>query len=1262
MEYSPQRLHTNEEEDNHTITNNNMSFSSHRDKQPLIQEDQENLSMKSIENRRSLMNLEDTKKVSNVAKMHISDEDEEENDEENQEFTSKDLIKAQQKLIKGSKRVYSAMPVKDGKRIKGSQSLLLRDDEQSDSIEEEIKQPYKKKLSYQNKNGYGKLQSDTSSLSGGLNMIKETDEYDTVYQPFKFDYHFEFDNPERVERLFNEPQKSFLRPNTGPRSEVSLRDRYSANDQITQIGDDQQSNLLQDNTISIFEVDVDELKKQKKKIHKEEKQFYKNQKKLKKRKEKEIQKTTDITSQKIDDKTGAIIKILEQKDLNSQKEFQRKEKILRLNFGQTVNALIKNIKIQRDLILQAYGPIVLQSKKDELPLFHINSKHNKDGAEKLNQLLKVRDNTPQPIQVKVVSCKNLKDKVGSGHFIMMCSVLDRIGGQKITYNLGECIDSLRDLSRSIRDFNLKKRTFINKEHREMEQKLADGQKVVVAAPKTGMNWFKAGGFGGYNKVQQDDEDEKRKKAEAKQNEIMDQSINPNTDVKLEFSRNQTKYIRFDGRYFDNELLIDDHLNILVPPNIQPSNILQFELILLASETVPKDYVVGWGVFPLVNSEFMLNEGQFKLPMLFGQVNIAYDKFGKIEESFKKDLDNWLCNLYIEIDRIKLSEIKIHPETSDLYHYEPYRLKNNDSLISDTHTHINPHIDEIGENSQMLEYKVGKQQKFFKKQTFKEIEQDENDSLLNYQKLKNKQLNLASNSNSQISVEDQEVEDKKSQSNKSQSIEDQSNNHEHEESKNLNQSKSKESYYSTVSHEIMIDRRKDDDEIQYDQFHFSVSQKLDLKTRKLTFKKMLYIWDELTEDFGVKKLKNIEFHLAIIYMFFLFFLRMWTHYVGQYIILLLMGVPVTGFDPHWYKIYITYAQWTFIQELMVVVFGILSNSLLMSLFTLIAFFCKRSCLNCFPRMFYKVICWYGIWTLFDPYVTLVIDIASEGWDVGDYFKLYNYYYKKQGNGLVGIYLTVFAIFAFTVINGLIFYNYMIFVHMNGRILDLYKRLSGSIKAFFIPHDNEVSLTYLKWVIKRAKKRNFVIKSSSQSIVDKRGQQKDIQYIHIYKYGNKSFLIVYIENSALKRNRMFVKDQDGSICEVPQNKILLREDEVKVLIEDINKSNAHIYGDKQDFFESLKLSVKNKDNVANASILAERHGYSARENQKDREEDDDGFEFGENHRLNIDGGGSQSIVKSNILNEINQNLISLDNSISQPQKHRSLILHEDDSQNV
>ena len=225
-------------------------------------------------------------------------------------------------------------------------------------------------------------------------------------------------------------------------------------------------------------------------------------------------------------------------------------------------------------------------------------------------------------------------------------------------------------------------------------------------------------------------------------------------------------------------------------------------------------------------------------------------------------------------------------------------------------------------------------------------------------------------------------------------------------------------------------------------------------------------DEILEDFSLKKLKNIEFHLAFIYIFFVFFLRMWGHYVGQYIVLRAMGVPVTKFDPHWYKIYIYYAAWNLPQEIVVVSFGILSNTILLTLFILIALLSKRSCLDCFPRMFYKTICWYGIMTFLDPLIVLLIDVVAYDWEIGDWSKIYWFYYKKQNTGLVGIYITAFLMFGLTVLNGFLFYNYMVFVHMNGRILDLYKRLSGPIKTFFIPHDNEVSLKYLQWVVKRA----------------------------------------------------------------------------------------------------------------------------------------------------------------------------------------------------
>jgi ferredoxin-thioredoxin reductase catalytic subunit len=202
------------------------------------------------------------------------------------------------------------------------------------------------------------------------------------------------------------------------------------------------------------------------------------------------------------------------------------------------------------------------------------------------------------------------------------------------------------------------------------------------------------------------------------------------------------------------------------------------------------------------------------------------------------------------------------------------------------------------------------------------------------------------------------------------------------------------------------------------------------------------------------------------------------------------------------------------------------------------------------MFYKVICWYGVMTIFDPFIVLLIDFICTDFENGDYFKFYNYFFKKQNNGLVGIYLTLFLIFGLVTLNALIFYQYMIFVHMNGRILDLYKRLSGSMKSFFIPHDNEISLKYVQWVVERAKRKNFILRSARQNVTDKKGKEKQIQFIYLYKYQ---------ENNQICRCRLFVKDQDGSICEVPQSKLLLREDELLSLTQDLQTGRASGFGD-------------------------------------------------------------------------------------------------------
>jgi hypothetical protein len=83
--------------------------------------------------------------------------------------------------------------------------------------------------------------------------------------------------------------------------------------------------------------------------------------------------TESKTETKIDSRSEELIKILELKEENSMAETTMKEKVLRKNFKGTVDRLVAKIKMQRDMILQAYGPLVLNSKKEEQPIFSIHN-------------------------------------------------------------------------------------------------------------------------------------------------------------------------------------------------------------------------------------------------------------------------------------------------------------------------------------------------------------------------------------------------------------------------------------------------------------------------------------------------------------------------------------------------------------------------------------------------------------------------------------------------------------------------------------------------------------------------------------------------------------------------------------------------------------------------------------------------------------------------------------------------------------------------
>ena len=101
--------------------------------------------------------------------------------------------------------------------------------------------------------------------------------------------------------------------------------------------------------------------------------------------------------------------------------------------------------------------------------------------------------------------------------------------------------------------------------------------------------------------------------------------------------------------------------------MRPSYTLLFKLIRCGNEFQKHDKEVAWGIFPLLNSELQVNEGRYKCPLLYGfGYNNVY-KYRDIEDAVKHDLDKWLCNMYFEIEPLKIDNVRVHQRNKTIYY-------------------------------------------------------------------------------------------------------------------------------------------------------------------------------------------------------------------------------------------------------------------------------------------------------------------------------------------------------------------------------------------------------------------------------------------------------------------------------------------------------------------------------------------------------------------------------------------------------------------
>ena len=135
-------------------------------------------------------------------------------------------------------------------------------------------------------------------------------------------------------------------------------------------------------------------------------------------------------------------------------------------------------------------------------------------------------------------------------------------------------------------------------------------------------------------------------------------------VWVDFGKANTNVHRYNALTCNSELNFEGHkLYYMLPPSINliPSNIILFELLYLSSKSTVKDEVKAWGAFPIVNGDFEISTGKFKVPMLFGDIDFSTNKFKDIEQKYNRNIDEWLCNLYIQVKKIELFDFRYHEE-------------------------------------------------------------------------------------------------------------------------------------------------------------------------------------------------------------------------------------------------------------------------------------------------------------------------------------------------------------------------------------------------------------------------------------------------------------------------------------------------------------------------------------------------------------------------------------------------------------------------
>lgn len=234
---------------------------------------------------------------------------------------------------------------------------------------------------------------------------------------------------------------------------------------------------------------------------------------------------------------------------------------------------------------------------------------------------------------------------------------------------------------------------------------------------------------------------------------------------------------------------------------------------------------------------------------------------------------------------------------------------------------------------------------------------------------------------------------------------------------------------------------------------------------------------------------------------------------------------------------------------------------------------------------KLLAAYGVATILDPLLTMVVDLCYHNFDCasvsaacaknyvssqcdcfnGDFIKLWYRMMRIEGSGITGLFIMLMLYLGAAVLGALILYEYLVHVHRDGRILDVWRRVNAPAEEFFLPHDYEVSAEELSSVCARAALWKGV-QGAKRRVVTVEGVERDPhdpnflgrfkRYI-IYETDGTSATGAATAGSAGRNSiyRQFLMDATGMILEVFED--FKRADRRKHLFSDSSNANGKLF---------------------------------------------------------------------------------------------------------